>query len=131
MNTYKHLIAIQDILIHGVYITDYCWFLSHNNIIIRNIQFHNYAMYVMLCSLITDNLQEIIDLKISLGFIATFLVLLGPCGCCCLCYLYKIYVHKYCIKCIHKVPQTCFKDYKPINENVDNNNGNEQVNQPA
>ena len=83
----------------------------------------------MLCSLITDN--TILHLKISLSVVATFLVLLGPCGCCCLGYLYKKYVHKYCTKCLRKSPHICCKDYKPINESVANNNGNEQINQPA
>ena len=80
---------------------------------------------------IDDSQKTILDLKISLGFIATLLVLLGPCGCVCLGRFYKDRLHQRCTECWRKTPMACCKDYRPIDENVDHNKGNEQINQPA
>ena len=94
-------------------------------------EFQSSYYFTLICTV--DNSPEIIKhLKIALGVVAAFLVLLGPCGCYCICCCYKNNVHNRCkekFKCVNPVRAImCCKDYIPIDEPVGNNQQNGQIN---
>ena len=95
-------------------------------------------LLVFLLLFTAGNSDEVIThLKIALAVIASFLVLLGPCGCYCLSCFYRNRVHKWCkakvpnIPPVHIVPAFCCRDrgYEEIGVRVDYNRQGEQINQ--
>ena len=100
-----------------------------------HLYFMKLRVYTVSLTCTVDNSPDVIKhLKIALGVVVAvflvLLVLLGPCGCYCICCYYKDNVHNRCkekFKCVNLVT-CCKKNYIPINEPIGNNQQNAQIN---